>query len=239
VSNLQDQLRILIELQAIDSKIYQLQKEREILPIRIQEMQLNFEEKKKSLNNLEESSKALQLKRKEKELELAAKEENINKLQKQLYQLKTNKEYQTMVKEIDGLRADNSFVEEQIINILDEIDKFKNQIDKEKQHLSDEEKKFNEEKTTIESEIKKIEEELAQLDFKRKQVTANVDPKILSRYERVLKSKDSIAIVPVKDGACQGCFMSLPPQVINEIKMKDRFVSCEVCTRILYIEDEI
>ena len=56
-------------------------------------------------------------------------------------------------------------------------------------------------------------------------------------HERILKNKDGLAVVPVTDGSCQGCFGMMPAQVINEIRMKDKIVMCENCARMLYIEE--
>jgi len=236
--NIKEQIRSLIDLQAIDSQIYHLKRESQERPQQITELQKNFEDKKNHLKTIEDKTKESQVKRKEKELELATKEENIEKSQVQLYQIKTNKEYQAKLVEMEGLKADKSVLEESIIKFLDETDAAKAEIEKEKANLSEEEKKFNQQKKEIEDRIREIAEQLHQLEAKRNQLIPNVDKKILSQYERILTNRDGLALVPVKDNSCQGCFMNVPPQVINEIKMKDRLVICEVCTRILYIEGE-
>lgn len=236
--NIKDQIRSLVDLQAIDSQIYYLRKEKNEKPQQISELQKEFENNKDNLKTIDDRLKGLQLKNKESEIELATKEGNIEKAQVQLYQIKTNKEYQAKLTEIEGLKADKSVLEEKIINALEDIDLSKAEIEKEKSHLSEEEKRFNQQKKDVETRIKEIEQELRQLETKRNQITPNVDKKILARYERILNNRDGLAIVPVKEDSCQGCFMNVPPQVINEIKMKDRVVICEVCSRILYIEGE-
>ena len=77
--------------------------------------------------------------------------------------------------------------------------------------------------------------ELDGVRIRRSELAARVDPKSLSKYERLLKNKDGLAIVPISNEACQGCFRILPPQVINEIRMKEGLVVCDSCARILYI----
>ena len=59
----------------------------------------------------------------------------------------------------------------------------------------------------------------------------------VKKYERIIKSKDGLAVVTIANDACQGCFRVMPPQVVNEIKMNDELVFCENCARILYIEE--
>jgi len=236
--NIKDQIRCLIDMQVIDFQIYRLRREKEEKPRHITELQKEFEDKKNSLKIAEDNLKQIQVKNKDNEIELATKEQNIEKAQTQLYQIKTNKEYQAKLTEIEGLKADKSVIEEDILKMLEDVDQTKLEIEKEKSHLSEEEKKFNQQKKEAEDRIKVIEQELHQLETKRKQIVPNIDKRILSQYERVLNNRDGLAIVPVKDNSCQGCFMNVPPQVINEIKMKNRLVICEVCSRILYIEGE-
>lgn len=237
--NIKDQIIKLVELQKIDQNIYNLNKEKLELPKQIEILSAKFQEKKKTLLALEDKLKDLQKKRKDKELDLGTGEENIKKLQTQLYLLKTNKEYQTMLNEIAKKKADNSIIEEEIINILDSIDATNQEMAGEKQDLVQEENKFNQEKKTVEERIVQINAEIERLNLQRKQALDQVDKKILSTYERILAGRDSLAIVSVKNDSCQGCFMSLPPQVINEIKMNEKLITCDKCNRILYIPEDL
>ena len=142
------------------------------------------------------------------------------------------------MKEIDTVKADASIAEDAILALMEESDDLRKEIDKEKATLAEEEKKNNEEKQKLNLRVKEIEDKLSKLHSQREQVTQHVIPKILTRYGRIIASRDHLAIVKVENNACQGCFMNVPPQVINLIKMYDNLVICEVCQRILYIEDE-
>ncbi|MEW6171170.1 MAG: C4-type zinc ribbon domain-containing protein [Candidatus Omnitrophota bacterium] len=237
--NIKEQITKLTELQKIDQEAYDLNKKKIELPREIDILDAKFQEKKKTLQAQEDKLKDLQKKRKDKELDLATGEEGIKKLQTQLYLLKTNKEYQTMLDEIAKKKADNSIIEEDIINILDAMDLVTSEINKEKQNLANEEKKFQLEKKIVEEKVIQMNAQIERLELQRKQALGEVDKKILSSYERILKGRDSLAIVSVKNDSCQGCFMSLPPQVINEIKMYEKLITCEKCNRILYIPEDL
>jgi len=100
-------------------------------------------------------------------------------------------------------------------------------------------KKYLAQKNEIDDSVKETEEKLKILDMKRSQMTVDVDKANLKRYERILENKKGLAIVPVKGNSCGGCFMNVPEQVINEIKMHDRLILCEMCARILYLEDDL
>jgi len=236
--NLKLQLTSLIRLQRIDSEIYILKDEKDTKPKEVEVLRLSFEAKKQHLAELEKKSLDLQKQKKERELDLASKEENAKKLQSQLYQLKTNKEYQAMLKQIQDAKADASVIEDKILEVFEQMDKIKAEVEEEKKRLQQEEQVFNQEKKKVDGRIKEIDERLVQLESQRKQIIPEIDQKIFTQYERILASRDGLAIVIVKDDSCQGCNMYVPPQVINLIKMYERIVPCEVCNRILYIEDE-
>jgi len=237
VIDLKGQLRNLIQLQTVDTEIYNLKAEKEEKPQEIKALDEAYEKKKQILAELEKKSLDLQKQKKDKELELATKEEAVKKLQVQLYSLKTNKEYQAMLQQINDTKADASVIEDKILELLDMMDQTKAQIDKEKQKLQEEEKVLCAQKNKIQDRIKEIDDRLAQLEAQRKQIIPEIDPKILAQYERILKNRDGLAIVSVKENSCQGCNMYVPPQVINLIKMYERIITCEVCNRILYIEE--
>lgn len=237
-TDLKNQINSLVQLQTIDSEIYALKYEKEAKPEEIKALENSFLEKKQHLTDLEKTSLDLQKQRKDKELELASKEESGKKLQVQLYQIKTNKEYQAMIQQIDGIKADASVIEDKILELLEKTDKIKIDIEQEKHRLQEEERICNEEKKKLQDRLKEIDDRLSQLDAQRKQVMPEIEPKILKQYERILLNRDGLAIVIVKDNSCQGCNMFVPPQVINLIKMYERIITCEVCNRILYIEGE-
>ncbi len=234
--NLKAQLTNLVHLQEVDSQIYALNQEKQAKPQEIKAIEEQFEAKKQNLAALEKSSLDLQKQKNDWEGELAAKEESAKKLQGQLFQLKTNKEYQTMLQQIADTKADGSVIEEKILEIMVKLDKLKVNIEAEKKKLQEEEKLFNGEKAKVQMRVKEIDEKNAQLDGQRRQIIPGIDKNIISQYERVLASRNGLAITTAKNNSCQGCNMYVPPQVINLIKMYEKIITCEMCNRILYIE---
>ena len=234
---LKSQITNLVKLQAIDSEIYALRSEKEAKPQEIKVLEAAFEEKKQNLATLEKKLLDLLKQRKDFELELASKEEATKKLQSQLYSLKTNKEYSTMLQQIQDSKADASVVEDKILQAFEQADKIKTETDTEKSKIKEDEKFFLDEKKKVEDRIKVIDDRLAQLEAQRKQVIPEIDQKIFSQYDRILANRDGLAIVAVMDNSCKGCNMLVPPQVVNLIKMYERLITCEICNRILYVEE--
>lgn len=235
--DLKAQLLNLVNLQKLDSEIYALNNEKEAKPSEIRVIEEAFEAKKQNLAQLEKNSLEQQKQRKERELELASNAEAVKKLQGQLYSLKTNKEFQTMLQQIADSKADGSLIEEKILLSFEESDKIKEQIERENIRLKEEEKLFIEQKRKVQTRVNEIDDRMNQLRAQRQQIIPGIEPKMLAEYERILSSRGGLAIVPVTDNSCGGCHMLVPPQVINMIRMYDHVVTCETCNRIFYIAE--
>jgi len=237
MENLEEQLKLLVELQGVDTQILRIERDLESIPRELKKMDDAFEEKKSCLKKSEETLKAFQMKRKEKEMDLESKEGLIKKFQSQLYQIKTNKEYTALEGEIARARADNSLIEEEILKIFDRMDIENQNISKEKEFLKAEEEKLARQKKKSDEEVGRIKAEAEGLNAQRAVIAGKIDKIVLAKYDRIVKSKDGLAVVPVAGDSCQGCFRILPSQMIHEIRTKRELVYCGSCARILYIEE--
>lgn len=229
-----EQIKSLIELQKIDGEIYKLRKELLGLPVEQKRLEAEFEKKKSALKNSEDTLKALQVRQKQNEGELQSAEEKIKKLQSQLYQLKSNKEYTAMQLEIKGFQADKSVLEEDILKLLEEGDEARAGVAREKEKLAKEDRKLKEETVAIQKRSTEISATVQALEEKRKVYTPKLEPRLVAQYEKILKSREGLALAPVRNNACGGCHMGMPPQSVNEIQLGEKLVVCESCTRILY-----
>ncbi len=228
------QLKVLAELQKIDYEIHEIRSDMAHIPVDRKANEAEFEKKKSSLKAAEESLKNAQLNQKKKEGDLAAAEEKVKKLSSQLYSLKSNKEYQAMEMEIKGLKADKSLIEDEILKSFDAVEAAKAKVAEEKTALGVHEKSFNAKQAELAKKESELGAVVSALEDKRKTLSPSADPKLLSQYERILKSRDGLALVPVKNGSCGGCHSKLPAQQVNEVQMQDKIHICESCARILY-----
>jgi predicted nucleic acid-binding Zn-ribbon protein len=236
-TNYREQLNKLVQLQEIDAEIYNLRLQKDSFPAQIEEMNKSLEAKSGSMNNAEEEYKALQVSRNEKETEMASREERIKKLEGDLYQVKTNKEYKAIEQEIESIKADVSLLEEEIIGLLDRIQESKNRHEEEKRLFEEEKQKTAKEQQNIKSDEAKVDSRLGELEGKRKEFTQGIDAGILAQYERILASRGGIALAKVDGERCGECNMTLRPQAINEAKIAKNPAFCENCSRILYAEE--
>ncbi|MCX5677722.1 MAG: hypothetical protein NTY76_01245 [Candidatus Omnitrophica bacterium] len=237
MTNAEEQIKLLIELQGLDSQILKMEDELNSIPEKLAKLESDFNDKSANLKKHEDNVKALQLKRKEKEGELQTKEDVIKKYTSQMYQVKTNKEYTALQEEIGRVKADNSLIEEAILKIFDQVDAENKEVGEQKELLKKEDAAMRDEKKMLDADALRIKADSDKLKVQRAELGAKIDQNTLAKYDRILANKDGLAVVPIVDESCQGCFAHMPAQVINEVKMKASIVCCENCTRMLYIEE--
>ncbi len=237
--SIKEQIGFLIELQVVDGEIFALTSEKNAAPEKLKTVEKELEAKKTGIKQAEESTKALQVKLKDREVGIQQKESEIKKLEGQLYQIKTNKEYTAMLTEIQGIKADNSLVEEEMLNLMDAIEAAKKKIVEEKELFKKEEASAQKEKAVVSARLKEIDTRISELSSKRNEIIPNIGRQVLARYEKVLNNRDGLAIVNVQDGACGGCHMNLPPQVVSGAKIREEIITCGSCNRILYVDDNV
>lgn len=239
-TSIKGQIKQLVDLQKIDSEVYGIHQQQKEKPAEIEALKEAFEEKKAHLKVLEEKFKNIQLTRKQHETDLKSKEDGIVQANAKLSELKTNKEYQAKLSEIESIKADKSIIEEKILLLYDEGDVVQKDIEKEKAKVAAEEKVFQAQKKEVDDALKVLEDRLKVLEAQRKQFAPDLEPRFKSRYEKLLQRKEGLAIVPVgKNSSCGGCHLNLTHQKINEIKLASEMIECEFCSRILYLEDDL
>ena len=234
VKTIAEQLEVLLRFQDLDAEIYRLNREKNLKPAVLERSRQLLEVQKGRLSAAEKDLRDLQVKRKAKEVDLETKEGQVKKYQIQLYQVKSNKEYASLQNEIAGLKVDNSLLEEEILRLMEEADQKRVQVDQVKQETERLMQVYRQEEERIQKEIEVLEKEMEHLLKRRQAFIPEVDPKLLSRYERILAGRGGMGMAPIDETSCLGCHMQLPPQVINEARLREKIVTCENCSRILY-----
>jgi len=235
---MREDLQILLELQKCDRTLAELELLKQKIPEQTRALQIQMEKSRQELVRLRAEFENKLKNRKMKELELKAKEEEISRYQSRLYQVKTNKEYSALLHEIELAKADKSQMEEEIIISLDEEDNLARIVSQKKEEAKKEEENLRQEEKKNQEQLIQLEERLNQLNQERKELVTKIRKDLLDDYEKLWHSKGDWAVVKVVNGTCQGCFMTLPPQMVIELKKNTGFIHCENCARIIYIEDQ-
>ncbi len=234
-----EQLRRLIDIQAVDREIYALKASLRERPEELECLKQEFESKKISLKQVEGHLKTIQVSQKELDSELKAKEAEITKAEASMLLLKTNKEYQARLLEIEGYKADKSVIEEKLLLGYDTVDAAHKSVENERAIAAEYEKEYLAKKKEVEDAVRVMTDQSKVKESQRERITPDVRPDLLSRYDRIVKNKEGLAIVEVKDHVCMGCYMHVTDQVMNQIRMHDQLICCDVCARILYLAEEI
>ena len=228
----------LIRLQEIDSQIFRLKAQLAEIPLQLEEGQRQCAAAIAQVKLREEQLKAVQIRHKALDLDLQQREQQIAKQELQKFQVKTNKECAALQLEIDAARADNSFLEEDIIRALETIDEIKATIETEKKQLVQAQARWDEHRKALAGQQLDLEQRLAVQGVQRQEVLkAGVPPVVIERYERILAHTGELAIVPVQNDTCQGCSMKVRPQIVSELQL-GKMHTCDSCARLLYVTSE-
>ncbi len=229
-------ISVLKQAQVLDKEIYDLNAAVENAPREIRTLEEAYSKQKVHLDQLTQDLRTLQLKHKEFDNDLKTREASITKIDGQLSQIKTNKEYAALQQEIKSIKADISIVEEKILMLFDEIDAQQGKVNVEKERLKKEEAEVSKRKKEIEDNKAKALERIKTLNAQRQDILKQIDSEIVTQYERIVKHKQGIGLSPLQDENCGVCQMTIRPQIQNEVKLGDKMVLCESCGRILYVE---
>ncbi len=231
---MKEQLGYLVEIQDIDKAICELKEKKCRLPEMIEEARRSFDTAKANLEMAKTELDELTKKRREKERELDVHEEKIAKLKARLNEVKTNKEYQAHLIEIESASQEKGRIEDELLTIMENLDSRKGDLRVEEKLISEEEKKLDIEITRVDRETEKIADGLKELDSAYQALSSKIEESLLSDYLHLKAIRKDIAVVPIQNGACLGCLLQLPPQLIAEAKKNDKIITCSYCHRILY-----
>lgn len=176
--------------------------------------------------------------RRSKEKELELEKDKIKKFESRLYEVKTNKEYQALLKEIETAKQANDRQEEEIIEIMVKIEDLKKDFESTSRLLKEREKIVEVEKKRLLEEMTTIDKTIADLKQQRENLLSVVDKTLRETYTMLISRRGGTAVVNVKNGVCLGCFMNIPPQLFIEVTKNNRLILCPSCNRIFYFTEE-
>lgn len=231
---LKTQLALLVRLQSCDSAILNAQRIQENHPREIKHLEEALERERKAVHDQKNRFEEVKRKRIAKEQDLALEEEKVNKAKQRLTAVKTNKEYQAALKEIETIERQNSKIEEEILTIMEESDTLTIEHEKTEEHFKLVEKKAEEEKRKLEKQIIECTQEIEEQQRMAEAFIAQIQPEVLDRYQRIKQKRPELTVVAVENSCCLGCNMNVPPQLFNEVKTCQKIIVCPHCSRILY-----
>lgn len=224
-------------LQGVDSSYDDLQELKGDLPALVQELQEKIANQEGLRKQLEDTSKQSLVSRDEADSEIISLKEKIEKYKAQQFEVKSNKQYDALGREID-------YSQERITKLTKELEHLEGKASAAREDAQ----KIGPEMDQLKAELKEKSDELAlvnkeheeeelKLHHEREKLVARIQKSDLQMYERIRKAKSGLAVVPVKRNACGGCYNRVPPQRVLELRKNSRISTCERCGRILVSEE--
>lgn len=233
------QLNLLIQLQEIDGKLRALVAQKKRLPEFLAGLERRREASKTDLDKVKEALQTAQKNKRDRDQDLEAGVQKVEKLKAHSSEIKNNKEYQALLKEIETMEQENKSIEDSILVLMEKIDAAAQGITAAEQHSREEEATLQAEQQQLEAEFAKIDEEMKGVEQARTEVVGKVQPAVLTQYQKLLASKAGVAIAEARAEACSGCYMSIPPQVFVNVKKNEHIITCPHCGRILFFKEAI
>jgi predicted nucleic acid-binding Zn-ribbon protein len=233
-SDIKDKVDILLKLQKIELETASVQSLFDDQPRQLSQLETRLDDFKNNIAEAEARLKQLQQSYRSHESDAQIYQSRIEKSNEKLKLVKTNKEYQSFLMEIDELKELQSQIEDKMLEHLVEIDEAEAQIATKQEEFKRLSSETKSEQDKIRDESEKHRKRLARLGIKREEIVAGIEPGLLQTYNTVKKNVGGIAIAIVKDAICQGCNVNIPPQMFNELQRFDKLFYCPHCQRIVY-----
>jgi len=158
--------------------------------------------------------------------------------QNKMMKVQTNREYQSLLKEIEDAKNANRQREEELIKLLEQDEHLQKRNEEQTTLLAGEEAKLAAETTSREEAAVKLAAKRQKLAKDRDNKAKKVRADLLRKYEQIRAKRDGIAMVGVNRGVCFGCYMNVPPQLYNELLREDKLHMCPTCNRLLFYSPE-
>jgi uncharacterized protein len=230
---------MLIQLQEVDTKIRTLVARKNQLPEMLAELERRRTASQDNLGAVKEALQSAQKNKREQDQALETGLQKVEKLKARTSEIKNNKEYQAMLKEIELAEQENKTIEDEILVLMEKTDTAVAAITAAEKNSRDEEVNIAAEQKAYQETMKEVDEELRGLEKGKQEIIGHIDPAVFSRYQRLLRATSGTAIVEIRGESCSGCFMSIPPQVFVNVKKNEEIIACPQCNRILYFKDVI
>lgn len=236
---MKSELEKLVELQKTDTNIRRLKKSIETADQRRASIEQEFEQHAFEIREIQNKSETARAERAKLEAEIAEAKTQLERADRNLKNAQDQKQYETAMRDADVLHKKISALETEVLEKMTTIEEVEKVLGERAEEISSLEGNREKAVSEFEAELVKNKTELVSETKSRAKVFETLPKNLAGVYDRLAtRSRDGIAVAEVKNGSCSACFMKLRPQVLVEIKMSNQIITCESCTRILYIVSE-
>jgi predicted nucleic acid-binding Zn-ribbon protein len=227
-------LQHLIQLQELDSAAERHRRRVADIPVLQAALDARLAERTAAVEAVKARVSASQAARREIEKDLAAVQGRLSKYKNQLMEVKTNKEYQAMQKEMSVAEQEISDFETRMLERMEEADALAIELKAVQAALTSAQAEITRDRAALENERTTVDDDLQRVSEERARTAALVGGELLALFDRVAHGRRGVAMAEARDGLCTVCHVRLRPQVFNQARRNTDIVQCDSCTRILY-----
>lgn len=226
----------LIELQKTDTNLRKLKRSIETAEQGRAAIEQEFEQHAFSIREIQNRRDTMHAKRADLEKQIAENKTYLERADRNLKHAQNQKEYETAMRETDALQKQISAAETQIVEIMEEVEGVEKELEERAEEINTLDGKRDAALAEFDAALANDKKEFESETKHRQTAFATLPARLASVYDRLAqRSRDGIAVAEVVNGSCSACFMSLRPQVQLNVKKGDEIITCESCTRILYM----
>jgi uncharacterized protein len=230
------ELEKLIELQKTDTNIRRLKKAIETADERRAKLEQEFERHASSIREIQARRDTAHAARADFERQIAENKTYLERADRNLKHAQNQKEYETAMRETDALQKQIAALEAQVLEKMTEAEEVEKVLTERSEEINSHDAQREAAFAEFDAEISASRAELEEEMKNRHDVFITLPANLAGVYNRLAqRSRDGIAVAEVKNGACSACFMSLRPQMQAEVRKGNQIITCESCTRILYL----
>ena len=232
--SVEQKLQALYELQTTLTAIDEKRALRGELPLEVQDLEDEIAGLDTRIEKIDTEIKEFQSAITMKKGEVQEAQANLERYNNQLNEVRNNREYDSLSKQIDYERLEVELCNKKIKEATDQVAYRTNDLEIAKTEREERQKDLDEKKSELEDILAETREEETMLKERAKDLEVKIEPRLLSSFKRIRKSaRNGLGIVYVQRDACGGCFNKIPPQRQLDIKMNKKIIVCEYCGRIL------
>ncbi len=224
----------LIRFQELNLKIVRLEDRTQQIPEEVARLSGTLEESRQALEEKHQLIEEEQKRQRQLELEVETLRDRLSKFRTQLMEVKTNREYQAMLHEIEGTGKEIEEKEDQILEGMMAIEERQELARQAKEVFQREETEVSEKRSQLERSATQAESEIAELQKRRRQLEGEIPEGLNQQFQRIASVRNGVALAEAKDQSCQACHVKLRPQHFSEVKTNLKIMTCENCNRFLY-----
>ncbi|NNG01655.1 MAG: hypothetical protein HKM93_19870 [Desulfobacteraceae bacterium] len=237
-NDIREQIKKMVELQAVENEAQQLRSVLDSVEVRLEALDQELKASQLTFDKDSEQTESLKKAYRDLESDTQANLSNIAKCNEKLRAVKTNKEYQSMLKEIDEFTKKNSTTEDLMLEYLEKLDTADLELKEKKQDLAAFEREIEEKKRDISEDASVKESRYTELTDSMETINSEIHADLRKQLDYVKEIVGITALSPVIDAVCQGCHMNIPPQLFNELQRFDKLFFCPNCHRIIYWKED-